>query len=145
MEVLEGSRSLQERLTDKGYRLTRQRELVLELLRTSARHGDANLIYEQMRKQMPHISLGTIYRTLNVLAAAGLICELHCGEQANYDGNVQEHYHVMCARCGAVEDVGISRLKQLEEQAAELSGYQVSDHRLSFYGLCAKCQEESGE
>lgn len=127
MDALEKSQLLQTRLTDKGYRLTRQRELVLELLRTSARHADANLIYEQMRKQMPHISLGTVYRTLNVLAAAGLIRELHCGDQAHYDGNMQEHYHVMCNGCGAVEDVDIGHLKQLEAQAAELSGYRIDD------------------
>lgn len=145
MDTLDKNQLLQEHLTDKGYRLTRQRELVLELLHTSARHADANLLYEQMRKQMPHVSLGTIYRTLNVLAAAGLICELHCGEQARYDGNVQEHYHVMCTCCGAVEDVDVGCLKRLEDRAAELSGYRIEDHHLSFYGLCAKCQEENGE
>ena len=145
MEPSVKNQLLQKQLTDKGYRLTRQRELVLDLLCTSARHADANLLYEQMRKQMPRVSLGTVYRTLNVLAAAGVICALHCGAQAHYDGNVREHYHIMCTRCGAVEDVAISRLKPLEEQAAQLSGYQVSDHQLSFYGLCAKCQKESGE
>jgi Fur family peroxide stress response transcriptional regulator len=147
LEEQSNGKLLQKCLTNKGYRLTRPRELILELLCTDAPHADANLIYDQVRKQLPHVSLGTVYRTLHVLAEAGLIRELHCGDgQAHYDGNVTEHYHVMCTCCGTVEDVPISRLDALEQQAETLTRFAVAYHRLDFYGLCARCQErESGQ
>lgn len=132
---------LEGRLAQKGYRLTRPREAILELLRATSAHPQADWIYEQVRKQLPHISLGTVYRTLHVLAEAGCIQELRFGSgQAHYDGNVQMHYHLICTRCGAWEDLDMPLARELEQVAAQRSGYRITGHRLEFYGLCRRCQ-----
>jgi len=136
---------LKQQLTRQGYRLTQPREIILELLRGTSIHPDANWIYDQVRKRIPHISLGTVYRTMSVLAEAGLIQELHFGDaQARYDGNVSEHYHVICMACGALEDIHMPPLRELERVASELTDYHISGHRVEFYGLCSRCQRKGG-
>ncbi len=140
------SRAVQElkrRLANKGYRLTQPRELVFKLLRAKPYHADANWIYDHVRQELPHISLGTIYRTLSVLVEAGLVRELHCGNgHARYDADVQPHYHAICRRCGALADVSLPRRQDLDQAAAEATGFAIDGHHLDFYGLCPACQVE---
>ena len=137
---------LRAQLVCKGYRLTQSRETILALLRSTTSHPDANWIYDQVRKKLPHISLGTIYRTLNVLVEAGCIGELHFGNgQARYDGNVSEHYHVVCTECGALGDVFVTLPADLESAASEHTDYQITSHHLEFRGLCRECRQRKKE
>ena len=130
-------------LSERGYRLTRPREAILKLLHSTDCHPDANWVYDQVRLEIPNISLGTVYRTLGVLVEAGLIQELHCSDesQARYDGDIRGHYHIICTACGDVRDVYLAPAHDAEKAVARLTGFRVEGHSLSFFGLCPQCHD----
>jgi Fe2+ or Zn2+ uptake regulation protein len=129
----------------KGFvRKTRQRDLILKTLRSTKSHPTADWIYEKVKKEMPNISLGTVYRNLGTLKEMGEILELNYGSKfSRFDGNPENHYHFVCTRCGKVTDIeGCSVNKQLDETVARENGVEVFFHRTEFYGLCRDCKEE---
>ncbi|MHB8927904.1 MAG: Fur family transcriptional regulator [Bacillota bacterium] len=130
---------------DRPLRNTRQRQVILEELGKVTSHPTADEVYAMVRRRLPHISLGTVYRNLELLSAAGEIQTLElAGTQKRFDGNPANHYHVRCLRCGRVEDLDlpIKALDGLEDAVAEASGFKAVGHRLRFMGLCPKCQKE---
>lgn len=135
---------INQKLAEKGFRLTKQRQAVLEVLQETKSHPDANWIYQEVRKIIPEVSLGTIYRTLGILREAGLILELDYGSSlSRYNGNVAHHYHVTCTKCGRITDIDLLALTELERQAKGETDFAITGHRLEFYGLCPDCQEQS--
>ncbi|NLY10933.1 MAG: transcriptional repressor [Firmicutes bacterium] len=126
-------------------RNTKQREVILSVLREADCHPTADWIYQEVRKTMPNVSLGTIYRNLKALTEAGLALELSYGSTySRFDGNPETHYHFVCEDCGKVVDLEIDVAKELEEKVAKGIGAKVHDHRLEFYGVCSEClQKES--
>lgn len=128
----------------KGFvRRTRQREVILEVLRGTDCHPTADWVYQEVRKEMPHVSLGTIYRNLKTLSEHGEIQELAFGStHSRFDANAQGHYHFVCEGCGTIDDLDMGIVLELEEQVEKLGGYKVSSHRLEFYGLCPHCVQE---
>lgn len=132
---------ISRRLNINEYRLTKQRLAVLKALQGTKSHPDANWIYEKVRKEIPHISLGTIYRTLGVLKEAGLLRELTFGSSlSRYDANTENHPHIVCTNCGRIDDLPLPLPGKLEEQASKATGFLITDHRLEFYGLCPNCR-----
>lgn len=128
------------RLTRRGLRLTRQREVVLKAIRSSGGHPDAHDIYARARRVMPQISLGTVYRTLGLLRDAGVIQELHFGRpHGRFEELVEHHHHVVCKQCGRIEDISAKSLNLLAK-VQELTAFEVQEQRLEFYGLCPKCR-----
>jgi Fur family transcriptional regulator, peroxide stress response regulator len=126
-----------------GLRLTTQRRAILRILRASTEHPEAGWIYEQVRKELPRISLGTVYRNLAQLAETGLVVELDVGRARRWDGQVKPHDHIVCLRCGTVEDLDVVYDRErLEEMASESSGFVAYSHQLHFQGLCPRCQRE---
>lgn len=131
----------------KGFvRKTRQREVILEVLRGTTSHPTADWVYQEVRKEMPNVSLGTIYRNLKTLSENGEIQELSFGNtHSRFDYRSHNHYHFICESCGAVEDLeteAVGELKALEENVAKAGNYEVTSHRLEFYGLCPECVKE---
>ncbi|MCL4425796.1 MAG: transcriptional repressor [Firmicutes bacterium] len=121
-------------------RATRQRDAILKVLRSTKCHPTADWIYDQTRKVIPNISLGTVYRNLNILREMGEIMELNYGpDLSRYDGNPVNHYHFFCQSCGRVYDLEFPSQKGLDEAAEKSTGFQVLGHRLEFYGLCQEC------
>ncbi len=138
---LRAMKDIEERLKSKGYRLTEQRLAVWKALRNTTSHPDANWLYEVVRKELPHISLGTIYRTLGVLREVGLLQELdYSSSQSRYDGNTKNHYHLICTRCGRIEDLDFPLEEGLEKRAQAHTEFLIMEHRLEFYGLCPVCR-----
>lgn len=124
----------------RAQRKTRQRQLILEVLRSTDSHPTADWIYEQARKKMPKISLGTVYRNLNLLRDLGEIIELNFGSTfSRFDGNPLPHYHFTCLKCGRVYDVDEPLHPELEERVERSMGCEVTNHRLEFYGTCREC------
>jgi len=119
---------------------SRQRELILQILRSTKSHPAANWIYEEARKQIPNISLGTVYRNLNMLKEEGRIREISFGKGTDlYDGDLRSHDHACCVICGRVEDVPhLSQRVDVTEVERAL-GYRVHAHRLEFFGVCPQC------
>ena len=136
--------SLQARPKASELRMTRQRRVILEELETSGQHPTADAIYHNVRQRMPNISLGTVYRNLEILSQAGLIKKLRVGPgQRRYDRVLKQHYHVRCVQCGRISDVPAEPFGDLEEAARGNSGFDIVGHELEFEGLCEKCRDGS--
>ncbi|MDO8445186.1 MAG: transcriptional repressor [Deltaproteobacteria bacterium] len=124
-------------------RKSRQREVMLEVLKGTKSHPTADWIYQEVRKSLPKISLGTVYRNLKLLKERGEILELHYGDgQSRFDGNTENHYHFNCQGCGKVYDVEGPLKKDMERDIAEKLGFVITHHRVEFYGVCRECREE---
>lgn len=122
--------------------MTRQRQIILEELKKVKTHPTADELYERVRRRLPRISLGTVYRNLDVLSQFGAIQRLDlAGVQRRFDGEPEAHYHVRCITCGRVDDVSFEPMPGLERGLRDLCGYKVVGHRLEFIGLCPKCQK----
>ncbi|MFH1943345.1 MAG: transcriptional repressor [bacterium] len=127
----------------KNLKSSRQRSLILQILRSTKCHPTADWIYEQARKRMPNISLGTVYRNLNILRDEGKVQELCFGRGVNrYDGDLRDHYHVRCNVCEKVEDVPHVSPRVSSKEVEELTGYQIHSHRLEFSGVCPECNSK---
>jgi Fur family ferric uptake transcriptional regulator len=131
-------------LPDSNFRITPQRKVILEVLGTADCHLTADEVYKIVRVRLPRISLGTVYRNLEILSQLGMIQKLELGGiQKRFDGKTQDHYHLRCLTCGRIEDVLMEPQTVLEELVEELTDYKVLGHRLEFVGLCLSCREQS--
>lgn len=121
-------------------RLTAQRQAVYEAVLASETHPTAAEIYETVKAQQPKIAFGTVYNALHYLVKAGLLVELSFGDRASrYDRNVHRHDHLVCVRCGALEDVDLRVPQENIEQVAGATGYRVRTHHVELRGLCPRC------
>ena len=119
---------------------TRQKEAILRLLRSTTSHPTAEWVYGEVRKEIPNVSLGTVYRNLRLLSERGEILELAFnGGPSRFDGRTDNHYHFVCEKCGQVFDVDEPLHSELNESVAHKTGFKVSYYRLEFSGLCKKC------
>lgn len=126
----------------KRTKRTKQREVILKVLRNTKSHPNAFWIYEQVRKEIPKISLGTIYRNLNLLRDKGEILELYFSRPfSRFDGNTTNHYHFICHNCELIFDLDEPVDKKLDRKIAQKTGFKISLHRLEFQGLCPNCQK----
>ncbi len=123
-------------------RNTRQRQVVLEELRKLVSHPTASDVYELARRRLPRISLGTVYRNLEILTREGRIRRLDSmGSEARFDGDVSDHHHVRCVRCESVGDVHGLTDPMARADMTHLGGYEILGYRLQFEGVCPACQE----
>jgi Fur family ferric uptake transcriptional regulator len=127
-------------LSKQNFRFTPQRKVILEELRKVESHPTADELYELVRKRMPKISLGTVYRNLDILATQGIIQKLHVAEsQMRFDGNTQPHFHVHCVHCGRIAD--IFDAPDLSHLLSELhTNFTLIDYSLIFLGICPECR-----
>ncbi len=131
-------------LRQHGYKFTPQRRIVIQTVASSQDHLTPAAIYEKVHQERPNIGLVTIYRTLDILAKLGLICELHAGGSCRSytTGASEHHHHLICTNCGKVVDFSGYDLSQLERRLSEETGFEIEDHLLEFVGLCQACQKE---
>ena len=121
-------------------KMTRQRRIILEELKKTDSHPSADDIYERVRARLPRISLGTVYRNLQLLADRDMIQKLDLGgRQSRFDGTVENHYHMRCLNCGKVEDVAVNPLESIQKDIEGLTDYRIVGHRLEFIGYCPRC------
>ncbi len=121
---------------------SKEKQAILQFLRTTVSHPTADIVYSEMRKEIPNISLGTVYRNLRLLRDEGEIIELElAGNLSRFDGNTRPHYHFRCEKCGRVFDLEEGVDTSLNERVALKTGFMVSNHILEFRGLCRECQQ----
>ncbi len=135
--------------THRKLRMSHQRQVILEEVKRLRSHPTADEIYDRVRQRMPRISMGTVYRNLDLLASCGLIARLEpLHSQMRFDGNTDPHYHLTCQSCGRVEDMWVEgvgdSLQTLHNALGKLSEHGVFGHRLEFFGLCSRCRAGSG-
>ncbi len=127
----------------KKRRSTVQRRVILEELKKLKSHPTASELYEIVRRQLGDISLGTVYRNLVLLSDMGIIQKLEFGgSEIRFDGMSEDHYHVQCVDCGRVDDLHDLPGELSVELPIETNDFLITDHRLVFYGICGKCQQE---
>ncbi|MDX9974547.1 MAG: transcriptional repressor [FCB group bacterium] len=120
--------------------MTRQRSVILDELRKTCAHPTAEELFETVRARLPRISLGTVYRNLELLSESGEVRKIDVGGRRRYDGNVEdEHYHARCTVCGRIEDVSSTAVTALDYRIEEVRGFTVTGHLLTFIGLCPEC------
>lgn len=121
-------------------RLTTQRQIILEELASVTCHPTANEIYDMVRKRLPRIGLGTVYRNLELMAASGMILKLEVGgTQKRFDATTTTHHHIRCTSCGKVDDIDIPVEQVINQRAAAVTDYTVLSHHIEFFGICKDC------
>ena len=125
-------------------RLTTQRQIILEELAKVKTHPTASELYDMVRKRLPRIGLGTVYRNLELMAENGMILKLEVGgTQKRFDATTETHYHIRCSGCGKVDDIDTPVMDELVREAAESTAYEILGHHVEFSGLCPSCQNKS--
>ena len=133
-------------LKQGGYKLTPQRRAVLKIIAASQNHLNPAEIYDRVKQEYPRIGIVTVYRTLEILARLGLICEVHAsGSSRSYlmRRPAQHHHHLICSTCGVVVDFTECELDGLKERLSQKTGFEVEEHLLEIFGQCQDCQKAS--
>ncbi len=122
-------------------RKSKQKEAIFRLIKETTCHPTVEWVYERVRREIINISLGTVYRNLNLLRQEGTISKLDlAGSLSRFEGNTRNHYHFRCEQCGDILDVDEPVNKDIDKRLAQTTGFRVSHHRLEFRGLCQDCQ-----
>lgn len=132
-------------LRQRGVRLTRQRKILLDLIDSSGEHLDAEQLFQLAKEKDPKLNRVTVYRTLKLLKTGGLVDELdlmhHKGDQHYYETRLkQEHAHIICLRCGRIEEYFGEPLQSMREQIETQFGFEIMLARTEVGGYCAHCQ-----
>ncbi len=123
--------------------MTRQRSMILEELKKMNSHPTADELYEIVRSVLPNISLGTVYRNLDILSDMGQIVILEIdGNKKRFDGNIEKHYHIHCINCNSVTDINMKTVK-IDYSQDTTKGCNIIDHRIHFIGLCEECSKHN--
>lgn len=125
-----------------GKRYSRQRELIYNAVLGSKEHPTAEMVYHWLKPANPNLSLGTVYRNLNLLAQEGILIRMPFPVE-RYDGDVHPHSHFRCKDCGRVFDIELDQGSEIDKAAAKAApGFQVEGHELTFTGVCPECREK---
>ncbi len=122
-----------------NYRNSRQRQRVYETVVHCGFHPTADWIYRSLRENDPTISLGTVYRNLDILCKLGLITPVGLGGGPEaFDCNPSLHYHLICTQCGSIEDIPLAYRSDIDNELTA-RGFCIDGHRMIFSGLCHRC------
>lgn len=135
---------VQQALQKNHYSLTVQRRIILDVLNQNQGHMTAEEVFVEVRKRLSNVSLGTVYRNLDLLVTIGLIEQHKLGtSKALYEIMKPPHYHVICEKCGRVDDLNGIHINRLEDEIARITGYQILHHNLNVVGRCPDCRTKS--
>lgn len=147
MNVKQRIERIKKQLHSKGYKLTPQREATLTvLLEREEDHLSAEEVFLLVKVKAPDIGLATVYRTLELLSELQVVDKINFGDGVSrYDlrkeGMDHFHHHLVCMECGAVEEIIEDLLTDIEKKVEDEWDFEVKDHRLTFHGICRKCQK----
>ncbi len=127
-------------------RYSKQREEILKTIKASQDHLDANGVYEMVKKTIPNISLGTVYRNLNDLEKNGFIkkIKLKNGNDV-FDKSVMSHNHIYCVKCGKVVDINLKLDEKELENLERQTGFKITDCNFNINGICKSCINKKEE
>ncbi len=140
---MSASKQLMEYLAGQGLRSTSQRDTILGVFVDAGRHVSAEELYALVKKEHQGIGYATVYRTLKLLADAGLAEERRFEDgftRYEYRATDGHHDHLICTRCGRIIEFENERIEQLQQDVARKNRFLVQSHKLELYGLCAACQ-----
>jgi Fe2+ or Zn2+ uptake regulation protein len=126
-------------LREKGFKLTPQRLLIIDILAGQKTHPSAQTLVRQAREKAPKISMSTVYYTLNLLKSLKLIKELDFYDMDNrYEANTADHLNLICVECGKIEDF-MNGLPAATGEIEKRTGFRAHEMRLEYYGYCKEC------
>ena len=129
-------------LRERGNRVTLQRRAILKIIEEDGRHLSADEIFYLARKQVPRLSLSTVYRTLDLLKELDLVSELRLGDDHHhYEAQSDQHQHLVCLGCGEVIEFQCSHRGGVHEQLAHRYGFEITGSRVELLGYCEACSE----
>lgn len=127
-------------------RYSKQREVIYRIVSNSYSHPNADEVYLEAKKEMPNISLGTVYRNLNSLCDNNLIQKIIVKDDSDhFDKTTDSHYHIICSNCHKITDIFFLENSKLYETIEKETGYIMKSHNFIFEGICNKCQKKEGE
>jgi Fe2+ or Zn2+ uptake regulation protein len=125
--------------TQKQFRNTKQLEVIWHAIKDDKSHPTADQIYHRVRRELPNISLGTVYRNLQKLVAREKLQVLMLGRSQHFDPLVGRHQHFICEACDRVFDVFVETPREIKPAKLPEEGFKVTSHHLAFYGTCKNC------
>lgn len=120
--------------------MTRQRAAIYEELQSLKTHPTADELYHIVRRKLPQISLGTVYRNLDRLVETGQVRKLDGGGQGRFDADLSEHYHIRCLRCNRIDDIHEPVSVRIQGGPGDNSDFEVFGYNLEFSGICRECR-----
>ncbi|MFH1739323.1 MAG: transcriptional repressor [bacterium] len=122
--------------------MTRQRQVILEEIKKTSSHPTATQVYELVKRRLPRISLGTVYRNLEVLSECEMVQKIALGNsERRFDGETTDHYHIRCIQCGQVDDIPVKPIITLGAGPHKIEDYEITGYCLEFTGLCPRCRD----
>lgn len=141
MNTLERTTALTRSLREHGLRVTPQRLEIIRAVASLSMHPSADDVFQAVRVAHPTLSLATVYNTLDVLAKTGVVHEVEGLAERRFDGrNPEPHAHLLCRRCGLIEDLALPEGWQSLPRQGEARGFDVEKMHITLFGLCASCQ-----
>lgn len=124
-------------------KFSRQRQAIKDYMALRRDHPTADMVYAAIQKEYPHISLGTVYRNLALLASNGELSRVVCGDgMVHFDPNTEVHYHFVCEKCGCVKDLPLDVMHSIDDLASHFCDGEITHHTILFYGICSSCKAE---
>ncbi|HUJ18577.1 MAG TPA: transcriptional repressor [Nitrospirota bacterium] len=139
---------LSEYLAGQGLKSTSQRDTIFNIFAKARQHLSADELYARVKKSNPGIGYATVYRTLRLLAEAGLAeeCRFEDGfSRFEYKDTDTHHDHLICTRCGKIIEFENESIEALQHDVARENRFKVQSHKMEIYGLCAVCQQQKGK
>ena len=125
--------------------MTRQREVILDVVRRLDTHPTADEVYDHVRRRLPRVSLATVYRNLETLSEQGLIHKIgHCDIQMRFEADLHPHLHLRCIDCGDLRDAPLNPCGELEKAVKAMGAFKVFGYRLEFLYRCPACRRHGG-
>lgn len=137
--------TLIEALHERGYRITPQREMVIEIVAHSGRHMTAEEVFEAVQERVHAVNIATVYRTLDLLVEEGLASRADLGGDRVVYATARHgpHVHLVCRHCGRVIDADAALFDPLFERVEAAYGFACSPHHFAIYGFCDACRDET--
>ncbi|AEG61566.1 Fur family transcriptional regulator [Desulforamulus ruminis] len=137
---------VEEKLKSKEYKLTPQRQQILEvLLENKDKHLSAEDVYTLVKKKAPDVGLATVYRTLELFVEFDIVHSINFGDgrkryEYGDDSEGHHHHHAICLKCGKITEINEDLLEDIEKQVSKDYNFSVTDHELKIYGYCRSCK-----
>ena len=142
----EETEKLKQDLKERGYKLTPQRRAILNaIIDSEGRHLSPEEIYDLVKMECPEIGLATVYRTVQLLEKMGILYKMNFDDGVSryelvHNTEDHQHHHLICVKCGDIQEVEDDLLDSLEEKIAGLYNFKITNHDVKFYGICKKCK-----
>lgn len=129
-------------LRERGNRITPQRRAILNIIQKQGGHLSADEIYHLARREVPRLSLSTVYRTLELLKDLDVVSELHlAGDYYRYEAQSGEHQHLVCLNCGKVVEFQCTHSTKIHQRLADQHGFKITSSRVELFGYCEECSK----